>query len=144
MTQAELDEMFTRLMAEGNKAGLDYMLTRVPANLQANFQYFYDEATKPEEPPEPAYRLLGSTAGINKELFPLIMVNSQFTPLDLVGGDQVRITGSGWASIDGLWFPTMNVNTDLGQFRLVDADTSGETTGNGIGAVAEARRMSPK
>ncbi len=81
-------------------------------------------------------RDVGTTIAIGFGVAPLVTMHEAFTPLDpaLVNGAAVRVEGSGWASLDGRTFTISNVNAAVGQFRLVEADTTAEETGSGAGA----------
>lgn len=87
---------------------------------------------------EGSERPVGTALTISREANPLVTVGIGDRPLTIHTGDQVKVTGSTWAQIDGLWFPAIVVNAALGQFRLNGADTTA-AVGTGAGAVAITR-----
>jgi hypothetical protein len=80
-------------------------------------------------------RLIGTTSAFSKEVNPIVMLDTPFRPLDpaIVDDLIVRVTGSGWPSIDGRSFSIAVVSRPVAQFRLIGGDTSAET-GTGAGA----------
>lgn len=80
-----------------------------------------------------APHLVGSTLAMNKEVDALVMITPEFRPIGIASGDQVLVIGSTWLSINEQWWEALVVDANIGQFRLVGSDTTGE---DGFGAGA--------
>lgn len=82
--------------------------------------------------------LVGTTVAIGKTVDPIAMTPP---PLDarIIATAEVWIADSGWPSIDDQWWPITIVSESAGQIRLMGADTSAETVGNGAGASISVR-----